>query len=163
MRVLDLFCGAGGAAMGLHRAWPEAEILGVDIELQPHYPFRFVQDDAVKFPVAGYDFVWASPPCQAYSRGGHWVRGKKNRIDHPDLIAPIRGRIAACKAWVIENVEGAPLINPVMLCGSMFGLRIAKGYLRRHRLFEASFLIMTPWGGRGQNLLTPVALAYEPT
>ena len=67
MKVLDLFCGAGGAAMGLHRAWPDADILGVDIVPQPRYPFRFIQADAMTFPLEDYDFVWASPPCHRLS------------------------------------------------------------------------------------------------
>ena len=139
-RVLDLFCGAGGAAMGLHRAWPNAEIVGVDIKPQPRYPFRFTQADAMTFDLDGFDFVWASPPCQHHSAGRYWVRGHKGTLNHPDLIAPVRERMNGAP-WVIENVEGAPLQNPVVLCGSMFGLQIAKGYLRRHRLFEATFSI----------------------
>lgn len=143
MKVLDLFCGAGGAAMGLHRAWPDAEITGVDIKPQPHYPFTFIQADATSFPLCGYDFIWASPPCQNYSAGRYWVRGKSAALQHPDLIASVRERMNATP-WVIENVEGAPLKTPVILCGSMFGLKCEKGYLRRHRLFEASFALLQP-------------------
>lgn len=132
-RVLDLFCCAGGAAMGLHMAWPEAEILGVDINPQPRYPFRFAQGDATMIPLWEFDFIWASPPCQAHTT---------LRARHPDRayachISAIRERLIACgKPYVIENVMGAPLRSPVMLCGSSFGLKV-----RRHRLFEASFPI----------------------
>ena len=150
-RVLDLFCGAGGAAMGLHQVFPEAEIVGVDLHPQPHYPFKFYQMDAqvvVSNQSRGdflgeFDFAWASPPCQHYSRGKHWVRGHSGaRGDHPDLIPWLqRAMRFLAPSWVIENVEGAPLQQPTTLCGSMFGLRIEKGYLRRHRLFESNFPI----------------------
>lgn len=133
MRILDLFCKAGGAAMGLHQAFPEAEIVGVDIEPQPRYPFTFVQGDALAFPLAGFDFIWASPPCQKYTSAAP-LQGRDN---HPDLIAPVRERLAASgKPYVIENVPGAPLINPVTLCGQTLGCNV-----KRHRLFEASFPI----------------------
>jgi len=139
MRILDLFCGAGGAAMGLHRAFPEAEIIGVDINPQPRYPFEFIQSDALRFPLGGYDFYWASPPCQAHSRlrgiDGNW---------YDDFIMPIRIRfkseLMSTSPTVIENVIGAPLINPIMLCGSMFG---GLG-VWRHRIFEANFIIHQP-------------------
>ena len=140
VRVLDLFCGAGGAAMGLHRAWPDAEIVGVDIKPQPRYPFTFVQGDAMTFPHIGYDFIWASPPCQKYSQGTHWVRGSAGKKTHPDLINELRRQLPDIP-WVIENVPGAPLHDPIVLCGSMFGLKCEKGYLRRHRHFEATFSI----------------------
>lgn len=151
-RVLDLFCGAGGAAMGLHQAWPEAEIVGVDIKPQPRYPFKFVQADAMavlanlsRGDFLGEfepDFIWASPPCQKYSVGSHWVRGRAAIKDHPDLIADVRRSIQWFNLpFVIENVPQAPLLNPVFLCGSMFGLHCAKGYLKRHRNFEAPFPI----------------------
>lgn len=135
-KALDLFCCAGGAGMGLHRAG--FDVVGVDIEMQPRYPFEFHQADALSYPLDGFDFIWASPPCQAYSTLRH-LTGK----NYPDLIAPIRDRLIASGAlYVIENVPGAPLRNPIMLCGSRFGLRV-----RRHRLFESKFL-----GAPGQQI-----------
>jgi len=133
-KALDLFCCAGGAAMGLHRAG--FEVVGVDIEHQKNYPFEFHQADALGHSLEGFDFIWASPPCQAYSNA---QRIRSN--DHPDLVGPIRERLKASGVpWAIENVVGAPLINPIELCGSMFpGLRTY-----RHRLFECSFPISAP-------------------
>jgi len=128
MRVLDLFCGAGGAAMGLHRAWPDAEIVGVDIKLQPRYPFTFVLADAMTFPLEGFDFIWASPPCQKYSAATRHLAK-----DAPKLIGAVRERMNGTP-WCIENTPGAPLRNPITLCGLSFGLNV-----KRHRLFETSF------------------------
>lgn len=137
-RILDLYCKAGGASMGLHRAFPDAEIVGVDIEPQPRYPFTFIRHDAMTFNLDGFDFIWSSPPCQRYSNMTRRWKGR-NR-NHPDLIAPTRDRlIRSGKTYVIENVIGSPLIDPVLLCGSMFGLKV-----RRHRLFETSFFILRP-------------------
>lgn len=134
MKALDLFCGAGGAAMGLHLAGFD-EIVGVDISPQPHYPFEFVQADATTFPLDGYDLIWASPPCQAYSL----AQRIRNR-EHPDHIPALRKRLQCSSTpWVIENVPGAPLRDPVELCGAMFGLRVY-----RHRLFECSFYVRQP-------------------
>lgn len=143
-RVLDLFCGAGGAAMGLHRAWPDAEIVGVDIKPQPRYPFRFVQADAMTFPLEGYDFIWASPPCQAWARTNNI-----HKRDHPMLIEGIRARLVSSGCgYCIENVEAAPLKNAMRLCGTAFGLRVeVRGQLyelRRHRHFETNFSTLTP-------------------
>ena len=140
MRILDLFCGAGGAAMGLHQAFPDAEIVGVDIAEQPHYPFKFVRDDAMNHldsnRLCSFDFIWASPPCQRYS----CVTPRSHRHNHPDLIAPVRECLLRTEGpFVIENVIGAPLSSPMMLCGSMFGLRT-----RRHRIFEANFAWLLP-------------------
>jgi len=136
MRVLDLFCGAGGAAMGLHRAFPNTWIMGIDIKPQPRYPFHFVQADALKVDPYGFDFVWASPPCQKYSRS----TALHARERHEDLIAKTRDRIGKYN-YVIENVEDARnhLINPVRLCGLQFGLRVL-----RHRYFETSFPVAEP-------------------
>jgi len=141
VRILDLFCGAGGAAMGYHRAFPDAEIVGVDINPQPRYPFTFVQADAVTYPIDGFDFIHASPPCQRYSDLAH---RNGNADEWPDLIPETRRRIWGSSYpiahYVIENVEGAPLIEPVTLCGTMFpGLRVL-----RHRLFECSTRIVPP-------------------
>ena len=133
LRALDLFCCGGGASMGLHRAG--FDVIGVDIEPQPHYPFPFIQADAMAIDVRGFDFIWASPPCQAYTLCQR-IRGN----EHPDLIEPTRRKLQASGApWCIENVVGAPLIDPIELCGAMFGLRTY-----RHRLFECSFPIVVP-------------------
>jgi DNA (cytosine-5)-methyltransferase 1 len=134
-RLLDLFCGAGGAAMGYHRAG--FDVAGVDIKPQPHYPFEFHQGDALTWPLDGFDAIHASPPCQRYSQATKVWRGRCD--SHPDLVAPTRERLAQNgRPYVIENVIGAPLINAIMLCGTAFPeLRV-----RRHRLFECSFPIM---------------------
>lgn len=140
-KALDLFCCAGGASVGLHRAG--FDVTGVDIKPQPNYPFAFIQADALFMSLRGFDFIWASPPCQRYS---DLARRNGNAHEHPDLIPPVRRLLAAsgAGAWVIENVEGAPLVDPVMLCGTMFpGLRVL-----RHRLFEANFPISQPPHGK---------------
>jgi DNA (cytosine-5)-methyltransferase 1 len=125
--------------MGLHQAFPDAEITGVDVRPMPRYPFTFVQGDALDFDLTGFDFVWASPPCQRYSSVSG--RGRKRSPErYPDLIAPVRTRLVAYGGpWIIENVEGAPVHTLVRLCGSSFGLDV-----RRHRLFEAPFMMMAP-------------------
>lgn len=146
--------------MGLHLAWPNAKITGVDINKQCNYPFNFVQGDALEYPLEGFDFIWASPPCQKYTRkGANWGRKRTHWIDHPDLIGPIRERLLASGIpFVIENVVGAPLRVDLMLCGSMFGVKI-----RKHRHFEASFPLQppatkcnheelyNPWQGKGRS------------
>ena len=132
LRLLDLFCGAGGAAMGYHRAG--FEVVGVDLHPQPHYPFEFHQADALTFPLQGFDAIHASPPCQRYST---MTRHAK---EHPDLYADVRDVLAAAGVpYVIENVIGAPYSHGVLLCGSMFGMKI-----RRHRNFETSWLVLQP-------------------
>lgn len=138
-RLLDLFCGAGGAAVGYHRAG--FNVVGVDIQPQPNYPFEFHQADAMTFPLDGFDAIHASPPCQAYSTIAKQQRKRRpGTYEHPDLVEDTRARLqAAGVPFVIENVLGAPLHNPIMLCGSSFGLDV-----RRHRLFECSFPIMAP-------------------
>lgn len=121
--------------MGLHMAIPGAEIVGVDLAPQPRYPFRLEQADALSVPFLRADFVWASPPCQAYTRARK-LQGRK----HPELIERTRELLRASgKPYVIENVEGAPLENAIMLCGAMFGLRTY-----RHRFFECSFPVRQP-------------------
>lgn len=144
-KALDLFCCAGGASVGLHRAG--FDVVGVDIDPQPHYPFEFHQADALTFPLDGFDFIWASPPCQAYT-----AAKSLQKRDNPKLIDPIRARlIAAGVRYAIENVPGAPLINPTVLCGLTFGLRV-----KRHRLIETNFPVMTapcPKGHHGDWLI----------
>jgi len=146
-RLLDLFCGAGGAAMGYHRAG--FDVVGVDIKPQPHFPFRFIQADALKYLAEHcreFDVIHASPPCQAFSimTNGRW----QGRVHgHPDLIEPTRDLLRRSdRPYIIENVIGAPLLHPLMLCGTMFGLETEAGnQLRRHRIFEISLPVgLTP-------------------
>jgi DNA (cytosine-5)-methyltransferase 1 len=136
-RLLDLFCGGGGAALGYYLAG--FEVVGVDVKAQPRYPFAFFQADALEFAsLYGYRFdaIHASPPCQAYSR----LAARHPEQDYPDLIAPTRKVLeAAGTPYVIENVPEAPLHAPVTLCGSWWGLGTEDFQLRRHRSFEANW------------------------
>lgn len=144
MRLLDLFCGAGGAAMGYHRAGFD-EIVGVDLWPQPRYPFEFIQGDALGSIERGihlgdFDAIHASPPCQHYSRTRAILRGKNLQPRYEPLIEETRAVLMwSGLPWVIENVPGAPLINPITLSGPMFGLSVI-----RRRLFETSFLLLAP-------------------
>jgi DNA (cytosine-5)-methyltransferase 1 len=138
-RLLDLFCCAGGASVGYSRAG--FAVVGVDIVSQPNYPFEFIQADALSLDpkfIASFDAVHASPPCQAYSD-----LAKRNGNGHkwPRLIEPIRKMLVRSGLpYVIENVDGAPLLNPTVLCGTMF----PKLRVLRHRLFETNFMILAP-------------------
>lgn len=128
MKLLDLFCGAGGTAMGYHRAG--FEIVGVDNRPQPNYPFEFVQADAMTYPLGGFDVIHASPPCQAYIQ-----RNKNLDTRHPKLIEPLRELLKASGVpYVIENVLPEVLNAPTMVCGTALGLKVI-----RHRYFETPF------------------------
>lgn len=147
-RALDLFCCAGGASMGLHRAG--YDVTGVDIKPQPRYcGDAFIQADVLTLDpafIAGFDAVHASPTCQKFSLGpyihpkgrtsGYKVaRPRAAHDEHEDLIPETRALVQASgPPYVIENVPRAPLIRPVMLCGTMFGLKVY-----RHRLFETNW------------------------
>ncbi len=138
-KLLDLFCGAGGAAMGYYRAG--FAVVGVDIAPQPNYPFEFIQADVLELEpefFESFDAIHASPPCQAYS---DLAKRNGNAHEWPDLVGPVRDILNSTgKPWVIENVEGSPLLNPIVLCGTMFDkLRVI-----RHRLFESNFDIIPP-------------------
>ena len=137
MGALVLFCGAGGAARGLQQAG--FHVTGIDIKKQPRYAGDlFIHGNALNSPVKleEFDFIWASPPCQAYSALKGLVREKQVR-----LVPLVREMLTAAeRLWVIENVVGSDLRNPIELCGSMFGLGVW-----RHRLFEMSNLpMLTP-------------------
>lgn len=131
-RLLDLFCGAGGASVGYTRAG--FEVVGVDIAPMPRYPFTFLQADAFTVPFEGFDAIHASPPCQAYSIACHQQRAAD--VEYPDLVAATRERLQASGLpWIIENVPNAPVRPDFKLCGCMFGLPL----LRRERWFETSW------------------------
>lgn len=143
-RLLDLFCGAGGASMGYYRAG--FEVVGLDIEPQPEYPFTFIQADATTFPLDGFDAVHASPPCQSYSGMTRCRPGLARK--YPQLVDMIRDRLQSWGGpWVVENVAGSGLAvqddlfgaSGLLLCGVMFGRE-----LYRHRLFEASTPVPAP-------------------
>ena len=144
-RLLDLFCGAGGATKGYQRAG--FYVLGVDIRSQPRYcGDEFVQMDALAYleravySGAEFDAIHASPPCQSYSKTRAILRGKGLTPRYEPLIDETRCVLHwAGKPWVIENVLGAPLRRTLVLSGQMFGLRVI-----RRRLFESSVLLMAP-------------------
>ena len=146
-KLLDLFCGQGGAGEGYRRAG--FEVVGVDIDSQPRYPFEFHQADALEYLAEhGHEFdaVHASPPCQAHTKAQK-IMGN----DHEDFIARTRLMLYGLNwhrtinlglppiPWIIENVPGSPLLRSIELCGAMFGLETY-----RHRLFESNHPISAP-------------------
>lgn len=137
LRALDLFCGAGGASEGLSKHFDE--VVGVDAKPQPRYPFSFVQGNALDLPAHFYfefDFIWASPPCQAYVSMAHG--------GSPDLVVKTRALLVKlCLPWVIENVPSAPLLKFITLCGTMDEFPFLR--VVRHRRFESSFFIPQPY------------------
>lgn len=148
MRLLDLFCCEGGAAKGYAEAG--FEVVGVDLEPKyaKRYPYEFINKNALDFIVDyhhNFDAIHASPPCQAYSitKNGH-------NKQHPALIEEVRERLKATGLpYVIENVVGAPLENPKLLCGRMFNLSAIDDdgtplVMDRHRLFETNWNLIVP-------------------
>jgi DNA (cytosine-5)-methyltransferase 1 len=136
MKLLDLFCGAGGAARGYALAGFD-DIVGVDVQPQPEYPFGFIQADATNPPVRleAFDLIPASPPCKAFAKTG-WSYRFNYHDNHLDLLPATRLLLEAFP-HVIENVPGAPLRPDLVLCGTGFGLGV-----RRHRIFEVSFPVL---------------------
>jgi DNA (cytosine-5)-methyltransferase 1 len=139
-RLLDLFCGGGGAAMGYHRAG--FDVVGVDVVRQPDYPFSFVLGDALAYPLHEFDVVHASPPCKPFTSAGNKDRGTARLFDpHSDCLTPTLARLARLTVpWIVENVVGAPMpADSVTYCGSSFGLAV-----RRHRLFASNVTLTAP-------------------
>lgn len=154
VRLLDLFCGAGGAGMGYHRAG--FEVVGVDVKPQRHYPFEFHQADALEYLAdhwQEFDAIHASPPCQFATK----LRSLHSGREYTNWIPQTRTMLQATgKPFVIENVEGAKahLHSPVMLCGTMFELRTGDADLWRHRLFEVNWpLVLTPPCQHGRRVI----------
>lgn len=138
-KILDLFCGGGGASMGYHRAG--FEVCGMDNVYHPRYPFDFSLGDAINYlkyivehsNLNGIDAIHTSPPCQAYSKS---TKSRRNKgITYPDLLGETRELLEKTGLpWIIENTPGAPMRADYTLCGSQFGLKVV-----RHRLFEVSW------------------------
>jgi DNA (cytosine-5)-methyltransferase 1 len=141
MRLLDLYCKAGGASKGYQLAG--FEVVGVDIKKQKRYPYEFIQADCLELMkdiefLRSFDVITASPPCQTHSITQHLRNAQGKSTDKIDLIPQTReALIASGKPYVIENVPGAPLIEPIQMCGSYFGLKV-----RRHRRFESNLPII---------------------
>ncbi len=143
-KLLDLFCGAGGCSEGYRSAG--FDVTGIDVAFQKRYPKQcsFLQADVMHLVnFSGFDVVHASPPCQAYSKASQYMRNKGK--SYPDLISQIREKLVKANCiYVIENVVGAPLINPIQLCGTSFGLGSKDLQLVRHRWFECNIPLLVP-------------------
>lgn len=174
-RLLDLFCGAGGAAVGYRRAG--FDIVGVDIVDQPNYLYEFHQADAMTYPLDGFDAIHASPPCKLFTTASNAQHKKDDTSPrlfdiHVDHLTPTLARFADLTVpWVVENVVGAPMPpGSVRYCGSSFGLDV-----RRHRLFASNTPLVAPpcnhawqtprfqtleWAGRQAGRLASVVGVY---
>ena len=141
MKLLDLYCGVGGASVGYHQAG--FEIYGVDLKHGKRYPYTYLRADVLDVLrdeeyINQFDVIHASPPCQTHSITQHLRNAQGKTTSKLDLIPETRAAlIASGKPYIIENVPGSPLINPIQLCGSSFGLKV-----RRHRLFESNLSLI---------------------
>jgi DNA (cytosine-5)-methyltransferase 1 len=141
MKALDLFCGAGGASMGLKNAG--FEVTGIDATSKPEYPFNFILKDATQIDIEflkQFDFIWASPPCQLFTIASNLREAQGNKTNKLNLVPQTRVLLESSGVpYVMENVPKAPMRKDLMLCGSMFDLKV-----RRHRIFEMNFKIPQP-------------------
>jgi site-specific DNA-cytosine methylase len=150
VRILDLFCGVGGAAVGYASAGHD--VTGVDIARQPNYPYTFIRADALSYAFDHgheYDVIHSSPPCQAYTT---LLAGRAAQLQHPDLIPATRGMLNHLGIpWIMENVPGAIMRRDLVLCGAYFSLPIV-----RHRYFELGLMSVTqpPHLTHGEELIS---------
>jgi len=136
MKLLDLFCGAGGASAGYAKAG--FDVTGIDIKHGKRYPFTYIRGDVRDYLhpefLSQFDVIAASPPCQTHSITQHLRNAQGKSTSKIDMIPETRTALMASgKPYIIENVQGSPLIDPIKVCGSAFGLKV-----RRHRLFESN-------------------------
>lgn len=149
-RLLDICCKAGGASAGYATAG--FDVTGLDRDPQPHYPYPFIRADLRDLDpawiAANFDAAAASPPCWAHSDLKH-----RTGLEYEDFIPETRALLRATGLpYVIENVEGAPLLDPLVLCGTQFPrLRVI-----RHRLFESNIPLLAP----GRPCCAPRPLCY---
>jgi DNA (cytosine-5)-methyltransferase 1 len=140
MKLLDLYCGVGGASVGYARAG--FEVTGIDLKHGKRYPYTYIRADVLEIIkdidyLRQFDVIHASPPCQTHSITQHLRNAQGKSTSKIDLIPQTRqALIESGVNYIIENVPGSPLIDPVQLCGSSFGLKV-----RRHRLFESNMPI----------------------
>lgn len=141
MKLLDLFCGVGGASAGYAEAG--FDVTGIDLKHGKRYPYRYIKGDVLEYLkdldfLQSFDVIHASPPCQTHSITQHLRNAQGNTTSKLDLIPETRAAlIASGKPYIIENVPGSPLVKPIQLCGSSFGLKV-----RRHRLFESNMNLL---------------------
>jgi DNA (cytosine-5)-methyltransferase 1 len=163
MKLLDLYCGAGLAADG-YRAAGFTHIVGIDNRPQPHYPYTFIQGDALAYLkdaefLSSFDAIHASPPCQAHTRAKHLRKAQGGTSRYGDLLTPTLGHLRGIRVpWVVENVPGAPgMENAAVECGSAYGLGV-----RRHRLFLSDAVSLVGSGCRHKDQGRPWGVYYTP-
>ena len=138
VKVLDLCCGEGGASKGIKLALPNADITGVDHSYKEKYPYKFIRAKVEDFDLSGYDFIWASPPCQEFSLAT--VSHRQNGAKYSTLLLELKTKLEELGTpFCIENVPNAPLWPRTELCGEMFGLGVI-----RHRIFYTNFTVKQP-------------------
>jgi DNA (cytosine-5)-methyltransferase 1 len=136
MKLLDLFCGVGGASAGYTAAG--FDVTGIDLKHGKRYPYIYIKGNVSDYLnnqyLQQFDVIHASPPCQTHSITQHLRNAQGKSTNKIDMIPEVReALIASGVPYIIENVPGSPLIDPVQLCGSSFNLKV-----RRHRLFESN-------------------------
>lgn len=127
------------------------EVTGIDVKHGKRYPYTYIKGDVRDYLsqdyLSNFDVIAASPPCQTFSATRHLRDAQGKSTSKVNMIPEVRAALlASCKPYIIENVPHAPLLDPVQVCGSAFGLKV-----RRHRLFESNLkLVGTHCDHKGQ-------------